>query len=310
MFIQKAGSRHIVYVPNHVTDYMLVADEFGMIEDGHIASYVEMSNEAYVNPFGISIPAVRLNGRTVDLYVVDDTVAAKSTRAQDVQVALNTFLPDSKINISGYDFVSKFSWYESYSHSITDSAKRVFSLRTYGRKDLRGIYNMMVSLGDNNGKLYEPVIARFVYTSYQMPRHRQLVGYFDLGEYMAIIKDSRYEELFMTLGRSNALAFVELKETPPSVKIVGVINNCAQLRFTNIEGTYDAKKLKEFKPYVVLTRRPLTIKNMKFPWTRVKFDKVEVFMTPIMSLSDAWESLEGGINLLAPATGNDKNLRF
>lgn len=310
MLLQTVGSKQIVYVNNYKTDYMSVAEEFGMIEDGQLASYVIQTDEPYINSFGISRPSIRFNGRTVDVHVIDDSVTATAPTADALTVALNSFPVDSRLTISGYPFVSKFIWYPAQKQTIYDSVHRGFSVRKFGRKDLKGIYNMMVHLGDNNGKLYEPIIARYVYTSYQMPKHRQLIGYFDLGEYLSVIKDHRYVDLFMTMGRSNSLAYVELKSSSPVVKVTSVVNNCAILSLQNIEGTYDAKKLNEFKPHVILSRRPLVIKTMKFPWTKVKFDKVDVFMTPIMSLSDAWESLEGGINLLSLPTGNAKNLRF
>lgn len=310
MLVQTVGSKQLVYVNNYKTDYLLVADTFGMLETGSLASYVVKTEEPYINAFGKSIPAIRLNGRTVDIYVINDSITVPEPTASALCDTLNYFPNDSKLVLSGYPFVSKFSWYPAFGHSVADSAKRVFSLRKYGRKDLRGIYDMMVHLGDDNGKLYEPVIARYVYTSYQMPRHRQLVGYFDLGEYLSVIRDRRYEELFMSIGRSHALAIVELKTTLPIVKVTNVVNNCANLELRNIEGTYDAKKLNDFKPHVILTRRPLKISTLKFPWTKVHFDKVDVFMTPVMSLPDVWESLEGGINLLSLPTGNDQNLRF
>lgn len=310
MLLQSIGSTQLVYVNNYLTDYMEVAEEFGMVENGQLASYVVKTEEPYVNEYGFSMPSIRLDGRTVRINVVNDSITAADNTVGSLVKVLNTFPANSRMTISGYTFVSRFYWGPEMGQTVIDVGKRKFSLRKYGRKDLKGIYNMMVHLGDNNGKLYEPVIARYVYTSYQMPKHRQLVGYFDLGRYLDVINDRRYEELFMTLGKNLTLAFIEVKPTAPIVKVTGVVDNCAILSLQNIEGTYDAKKLNEFKPHVILTRRPLVIKDMKFPWTKVKFDKVDVFMTPIMSLSDAWESLEGGINLLSLPTGNDKNLRF
>lgn len=312
MLIQTVGSKQLVYVGDYKLGYMEVAAEFGMLENGTLASYVRKTDEPYVNQFGVHVPSVHLNGRTVDIHVVNDSIRANGVKGADIAAALNYFPNDSQMTLGGFTFVSKFSANNGPSDfSVRDSVNRVFSTRVNNRKDLRGIYNMMVHLSDNNGKLYEPVIARYVYTSYQMPRHRQLVGYFDLGEYLAVIQDRRYGELFKSMSRSNALVIVECKENVnPLIKVTNVVNNCAKLEMLDIAGTYDAKKLNEFKPIVVLTRRPLTIKTMKFPWSRVKFDGVDVFMTPLMSLTDAWETLEGGINLLSLPTGNAKNLRF
>ena len=39
MLLQSGGSKQIVYVNNYLTDYMSVAEEFGMIDNGELASY-------------------------------------------------------------------------------------------------------------------------------------------------------------------------------------------------------------------------------------------------------------------------------
>ena len=269
MLIQTVGSKQLVYVGDYKLGYMEVAAEFGMLENGTLASYVRKTDEPYVNQFGVHVPSVHLNGRTVDIHVVNDSIRANGVKGADIAAALNYFPNDSQMTLGGFTFVSKFSANNGPSDfSVRDSVNRVF-------------------------------------------RHRQLVGYFDLGEYLAVIQDRRYGELFKSTSRYNALVIVECKENVnPLIKITNVVNNCAKLEMLDIAGTYDAKKLNEFKPIVVLTRRPLTIKTMKFPWSKVKFDGVDVFMTPLMSLADAWETLEGGINLLSLPTGNAKNLRF
>jgi hypothetical protein len=55
------------------------------------------------------------------------------------------------------------------------------------------------------------------------------------------------------------------------------------------------------KAVVVLSLTPLKIRQMTFPVQKVKFDHTWVFMTPMM-MNDmgAWESLQGGLNLLKP----------
>lgn len=308
MLIQTVGQKVLVYVKNRNSDYMSVADEFGMVENNRLADYVALDYLPYINTLGVSVPSVHLNGRTVDIHVVEDNVTVSDTTASGIANALNRFPQNSRLDLGGYSFTSKFRF--NSTTLVIDSDNKSFSMRQYGKKDLKGIYGLMTSLGDNNGKLYEPLLARFVYTSYQMPRHRQLVGYFNLGTYLSVIRDKRYGELFTNMGRSKSLVYLECRNTPPIVRITGVEDNRAILTLDNIEGTYDAKRLNEFEPYVIMTRRPLKIKDMRFPWTKVHFDKVDVFMTPLMSLSDAWESLEGGINLLSELPNKVKNTVF
>lgn len=308
MLIQTVGQKVLAYVENRNRDYMSVADEFGMVDHNSLADYVSLDYLPYVNQLGVSVPSVHLNGRTVDIHVVDDSVTASNTSASAIANALNYFPQNSKLELCGFSFTSKFKF--NAETLVSDSTGKSFSMRQYGKKDLKGIYGLMTSLGDNNGKLYEPLLARYVYTSYQMPRHRQLVGYFNLGTYLNVIRDKRYGELFTNMGHSKSLVYLECRNTPPVVRITGVDDGQAILKLDNIEGVYDAKKLNEFEPYVIMTRRPLKIKDMRFPWTKVHFDKVDVFMTPLMSLSDAWESLEGGINLLSELPNKLKNTVF
>lgn len=298
MIVQGVGDgKNIVYVANRLEEFSKVAEAFGMAENGRLAPYVEVSSENYVNSCGVGMPAVRLKGRTVDLYVVNDTVETDPDDGESIARALNYFPKESRLVMSGHTFVSKF---RGDYLSVYDCMGRSFSVRKDQKNDLRGIYGLMTSLGDNNGKLYEPVIARYVYTSYNMPRHRQLVGYFDLGEYLKVIRDSRRSLFYNVRSMEKTLVYVECKPSVrPSVRVTSVVGDCAVLEIVGIEGTYDAKKLNEFKPYVIVTRRPLKIKEMKFPWTKVSFDKVDVFLTPIMTLSDAWETLEGGLDLLS-----------
>lgn len=304
MLVQIVGNKQLAYVKNHLVDYMSVADEFGMVENNALADYVTKTQEPYLNNCGINMPSIHLVSKTLDLHVVDEAVTAKSTSVDDIVKALNYFPQESKLMLSGYPFISKFSW---HGKAVSDVAHRTMSFREYGKKDLKGIFGLMTHLGDNNASLYEPVIARYVYTSYQMPRHRQLVGYFELGEYLHLIRDNR-SGFFTKPNGTKALVYVECGSTPPTIKVTGITKNCAQLDILGLNGTYDAKRLNEFKPYIIVTRRPLQIKTMKFPWTKVHYDHVDVFLTPIMSLTDAWETLGGGINLLTPPTGETKNL--
>lgn len=298
MILQHVGAAQLVYVSDYTRDYKDVAKMFGMLdENGNPHAYVTIKQEPYMNKIGVSVPSYHLEGKTVNVYVVNDTYKADSSTAEGIAKAMNYFPPDSRYSTCGYDFVSKF---RAIPNVIYDSSNRSISLNADNHKDLRGIYDLMMNLGVNNGKLFEPIIARYVYTSREMPRSMPLVGYCNLSEYLRIVRDSR-SELFYK-GRTKSLVLMTLKpDITPSVKIIGVKNNCAVLDVVGIKEVFDCRKVNSLEPLVIFTKSPLTIRTMKFPWTKVVFDKTNVFMTPIIAKEDAWETLQGGIDLLSVA---------
>lgn len=295
MLIQQVGDRQIVYVSDYKSEYMDVAKEFGMVDDfGQFHNYVQGKEEPYRNSNGISIPAFHLIGKTVNLFIVDDHVTAKSNDVQDIVNALNYFPEDSRITVSGHTFVSKF---KVESGCIKDVAKRGITVRGGFKKDLAKIHDLMTHLNLNNGKLFEPVIARYVYTSREMPKRMHLVGYFDLERYLRIISSPDAAAFYHI--DSNLIIYMELGTSPISVKVKNVVKDCCELQLTGPKGMYDLKKMADFKPLVILTKTPLTIKDAKFPWFKVRFDHTDVFMTPLMSKEDAWKTLQGGLDLLS-----------
>lgn len=300
MLLQNIGEKQLVYVKDYTKDYLAVAKEFGMLKsDGTFESYIQQNRDPFHNGNGVVMPSVHLVGKTVNIHVVNDTIQAKGMLQEDLVAALNYFPPDTHIEFAGHTFVSKFHPGNS-SKVFTDDAKRVISISS-NRKDLKGIYELMAHLDANNGKLFEPVIARFVYTSREMPKTMPLVGYFELEEYLRVLRDDRRHMFDMV--RTNAIVNLEFGEVNPSFTVTSIKNNYAVLTSKNIVGAYDMKKIKEMKPLVIVARRPLKIRTMTFPWSKVKFDGTTVFMMPIISMRDAWESLQGGIDLLSAPPG-------
>lgn len=305
MLIQQVGDRQIVYVSDYKSEYMDVAKEFGMVDEfGHFHDYVQGKEEGYRNSNGIMMPAFHLIGKTVNLFIVNDHIEAKSNNVQDIVDALNYFPEDSRFTIAGHTFVSKFKNDHGY---LRDVAKRGISMRNGCKKDLAKIHDLMTHLNLNNGKLFEPVIARYVYTSREMPRYMHLVGYFDLEKYLRIISDPSAAAFNHTGG--DLLVYFDMGTKLFSVKVTNVVKDCCELEITGPKAMYDLKKMADFKPLVVLTKTPLRIKDAKFPWVKVRFDRTDVFMTPLMSKEDAWETLQGGLDLLSiPQKESKKNV--
>ena len=295
MLIQQVGDRQIVYVSDYKSEYMDVAKEFGMVDDfGQFHNYVQGKEESYRNANGIMMPAFHLIGKTVNLFIVNDHIEARSNTVQDIANALNYFPEDSRFTVAGHTFVSKFSTDNGY---LRDVAKRGITIKGGLKKDLAKIHDLMTHLDLNNGKLFEPVIARYVYTSREMPKRMHLVGYFDLEQYLRVISNPAAEAFNHKSGE--LLIYMDLGTNPVSVKVRNIVKDCCELEITGPKGMYDLKKMAEFKPLVVLTKTPLKIKDAKFPWCKVRFDHTDVFMTPLLSKEDAWKTLQGGLDLLS-----------
>ncbi len=295
MLIQQIADKQLVYVRDYKTEYKDVAEEFGMLDEtGAFNKYVRISEENYINKNGIAMPAFHIVGKTVNVYVVNDRVEAESNDAEGIAKALNYFPPDSRFNVGDHVFVSKFS---TKTGILKDSVQRGISVKSGYKKDLSKIYDLMMHLDLNNGKLFEPVIARYVYTDREMPSRMRLVGYFDLEKYLRVLRDPKADYFHHQSG--DLLAYFEMGDKKFAATVVKVARECCILEISGPKGIYDLDKMKEFHPLVVLSKSPLKIKEARFPWFKVKFDHTDVFMTPLMSKMDAWKSLQGALDLLS-----------
>ena len=291
------NERQLIYVNNYETDYKIIGSTLGICsEDGTPQIYSTVRRSGFTNSNGIRMPAWELGGKTTTVYVVNDHVDNVND-TQSLTAALNYFHRPT-YSFGKYVFTGKFNNNHG-TYVIYDSMNRSISLNQYNVKDLRGIYDLMAHLSINNGKLFEPLLARYVYSSFQISRKRlQVVGYFDLEEYLRIIQDDR-SKLF-TIGSTKSSVYIETGANA-RVSIVGNTDGMANVSITNCKSVIDMTKANSFRPFVIFSMSPLNIRrDMTFPWSRVVFDRKTVFMTPIMSKSDAWETLQGGIDLLTP----------
>lgn len=302
MILQNLGNIQLVYVDDYRSEYRKVLEKFGMAEpSGALKPYVRMSEASYTNDNGIVMPAIRITGHTVDLYVVNNTVSSEIHGAADLVNLLNYF-PRAQYIINGHGFSGKFSVRSTW--TVHDFSGRGITLNDSSLKDIAGIYDLMCHLDLNNGKLFEPVIAKYVYASRQLRRTKvDAIGYFDLHEYLAIVHSSK-TALFFRLGKTNSEVYIKMKpERKLSVTIKSSENGVASIDITDMASVLDVGKVNSFLPYVILTTRPLqrvlgNEPGMKFPIQKAVFDKTTVFMTPVMTRPEGWEGMQGAIDLL------------
>lgn len=300
MIVQPIGAdKQLIYVSNYETDYKTIGSMLGICSmDGTPQNYATVRKSGFTNSNGVRMPAWELGGKTMTAYVVNDH-SEPFRDAVGMVNALNYFHRPTFI-FEKFSFTGKFSTTSPY--MVYDSMHRGISLNEYNVKDLRGIHGIMTNLGVNNGKLFEPLIARYVYSCRQVSRKRlQVTGYFDLEEYLRTIHDDS-SKLF-TVGHTNALIYVETGNMT-TINVSSVKDGVANVSIVGGKSILDMKRANAFKPYVIFSQSPLIIRNeMNFQWTRVTFDGMTIFMTPMMTKPDAWGTLQGGIDLLSPFFG-------
>ena len=305
MLGQQVGTTtHLVYVDNYRDNWREVGSKLGICGmDGIPAAGNFIMEATYMNSNGVAMPAMKLDGKSLTVYVVDGIVGGV-TDAPSLAKAMNHFHVPA-FDFGSYKFAGKFNVASGPRHNIVyDKLNRGISFSENNIKDLRGIYELMAKLDFDNGKFMEPLVNRYVYTLHQMPSKKNrgipVIGYFDLQEYLTIMRDDR-AALFHPEARTNALVLVETGSTPGRVMLKDIAENgTAMLTLDGFNALIDVKKANDFRPLVIMTKVPFTLpESSKFPWHKIKFGKDTVFCTPMMSKMDMWERVQGGVNLLS-----------
>lgn len=298
MILQSLPNCSLIYVDDYRTNYKDVLQKFNMLNaDGSVKQHVRLSQETYKNSNGVIMPAYHIVGHTVDMYVVDKTRSMDINTASDIAEGLNYF-PNCQYKFRQYGFSGKFR--SDTPGTLYDYVGRGITITDYLVKDMSGIYDLMCHLDLNNGKLFEPVIARYVYASRQIRRKKlQIVGYFNLSDYLHAIKHDA-ANLFSRAGKTSSDLYFKLGSNRKlNFTIISSTNGVANVDITGMEQILDVKRTNAFQPYVIVNLAPLRIATMKFPWAKVVFEKTPVFLTPMMTGPEAWGTLQGGVDLLA-----------
>jgi hypothetical protein len=127
-----------------------------------------------------------------------------------------------------------------------------------------------------------------------------VIGCFDLEEYLAIIRDPS-TTMFHPVGTTSALVYVDPGESPGRVVLKEIAENGAcVLSLEGFRSVLDMKKVSEFRPIVIFSMKPFKLpESSMFPWHKLKYGKFSVFCTPMMSKTDMWKHVQGGVNLLS-----------
>lgn len=303
---QVATNTHLVYVDDYKTGWKEVGLRLGICrEDGTPNEGTYIMEARYNNSNGVSMPAMRLDGKSIEVYVVDGVVGNVKDPTSLAE-ALNHFHVPT-LDFGNYKFSGKFNTVQEKPNMVYDKMRRGITFSNSRMKDLRGIHDLMVRIDFDDGKFMEPILSRYVYTVSQMPRKKNrgipVIGYFDLEEYLSVLRDPR-SSMFHPAGVTSALMYIEPGQTPGRVVLKDIAENGACiLSLEGFKSVLDVKKVNAFRPIVVLSMAPFKLpESSNFPWHKVTYGKFKVFCTPMMSKMDMWEHAQGGVNLLSRMT--------
>lgn len=302
MIVQSTdGDIRIVYVPDVSKDWMKAAASSGLVgSDGRLYEYAVVSPGTVSNAYGICVKAMRLGGKTMATFVVNDTVSPSVMTSDAITAALNTFGFGSGcvLSICGHNFTGPFK--VSSPTCITDCKYRKIGFSHRVVTDIRQIEQYLAHIGDDGGKILEPLTARFVQVGTEF-RHpgRALVGYANLEDYLYIIESPLGHKFFKS-NRGSYDVFVRIeRDSRISVSAKSASGGQVTVEMSGYADAFDPSVNQEFEPTLIFSFYPLKIKDMRFPWTKVKFGKTYVFITSLLINDPALlPSLSGGINLI------------
>lgn len=300
MILQERGTTQVVYMPDIDAGHIVLGESMGLCDiQGRPALHATIEKVKYTTDCGVALDAWKMTGETVEVYALPSRIRIKGGSAKDLVDAMNSF-NSPRYDFGTYVFAGKFK--ETSKNTLADKAGRKITTAADQMKDIPGIFNLMANLGKDGGKLFEPVIARYMWTIYHLqgrqPRFRP-VGYLDLKDYLCVIRDDR-RNMFSRMN-STSLIDVQLGKNP-YVTVTGIDDRTGQalLAFEDA-AVIDREKDKSFHPFVLIADRPFELRQeMQFRWSRVEFEKHSVFLMPVMSLQGTWRNMGNMIDLLSP----------
>jgi hypothetical protein len=300
MILQQRGNSQVVYMPDIDAGHIVLGEKMGLCDIlGKPALHATIEKTKYTTDCGVAVDAWHMVGETVNIHVIPSKVKIAGKSGDDMVKALNSF-NSPRYDFDRYVFVGKFAA-EQGRQTFTDKNGRKISTCQELIKDIPGIYNLMTHLGENNGALFHPVIARYMWGIWHMrgrPAKLQPVGYIDLHEYLQVLRDDR-RNMFSRRNGDAAIS-IQLGQNP-TVEITGVDQKTNQAILSlNDVVVIDREKDRTFKPYVLVANRPFELRQeLQFRWTRVMFKDTPVFLMPVMSLQSTWGTMTNMINLLS-----------
>lgn len=308
MIVQNINSNaQIIFTENPHSDYRSIARELKYTKkDGDLYKYVnlEMSSSYYPRGSSTSMPAIKLTAKGMDTYIVKDSydfVVVDST-CRNIVHAVKHFGEDSIIKLDSNEFngplqelgPDKFRDSDGKSIVIGDQAQ------PQGNEVLHKFIHRMTT---DNGRMLQPLMQRFLATIFIIKGNKHMfTGYARLENYLRILKLPT-KGLIQDNGEEvdgDYRLSLENTSTQARVKVVGVRDGVPVIELM-VQGNLQSVSGTKAKPdpYLLITTKPIVLKNQRMPYTVVSYRGNSLFITPLIFNSLAvLSSMRGGINLL------------
>jgi hypothetical protein len=185
-------------------------------------------------------------------------------------------------------------------NTITDSAGNHIMLSSSQVRDVEAINALLSRLDYDNGKMYQPLIRRYVnILAGLLDKSTLPIGYFNMENYLRIIQ-SQATTLFASFSRPKTRPTILLRSdgTPGYAKVVSANGPYVNIELSKNIQVLDLAKENAYNPFVIISLRPFPIAQSSFPWKRVTFGNTAIFMSPIICNENKLMTLTKSINLL------------
>ncbi len=310
MIVQiKNDNTQYIYTPDASRDYLDVAKALGLVSGAGLASYVTTSPMEFTNANGAKVKAVRINGYSnLSYYVMNDSVKLDIKHRENLTKdmfktildGLN-FFENARIKLGEKVYLAPFRALNyATMNTITDAAGNHIMLSSSQVRDVEAINVLLSRLDYDNGKMYEPLIRRYVNILAGLIDKSVLpIGYFNMENYLRIIQ-SQATTLFASFAKPKSKPTILLRSdgTPGYAKVVSAQGPYVNIQLSPNIQVLDLAKENAYNPYVIVSLKPFPIAQSSFPWKKVKYGNTAIFMSPIICNENKLRTLTKSINLL------------
>lgn len=307
MIVQNINNvTQVVFTREPSADYRNIARELNYTKnDGNLYKYVkvEYSQMYYVKGGNGSLPCVKFTAKGVETYIIQDSFdyLISNENPRNTINALKTFGDDYIVRISGVEFKGGMV---EVNDTIRDVNGKTISFDgDVNATDFPLIHRMIHRLSTDNGRMLAPITQRFLNTIHLFKGNKHmLTGYAKLDTYLRMLQipsKGLFNKVDSEIDADYVLKLDNIS-SQARVNVIGVrdgnpvleLNMRGELQdATSITGTPD--------PYVLLTTKPIRLKNQKMPYTVISYKGTPVFVSPlIFNSSKILRDMKGGINLL------------
>lgn len=307
MIVQNINSNtQVVFTREPSADYRNIARELKYTKsDGNFYKYVkvEYSQVYYVKGGSGSVPCVKFTAKGVETYIVQDSVdfSLSTDGPRNVINALKTFGGNYIIQIDGIEFKGGM---QEIKNTMRDVNGKIISFGgDVGISDSTIIHKMIHRLSTDNGRMLAPIMQRFLNTIHLFKGNKSLLtGYAKLDTYLRMLQmptKGLFNKIESDIDADYVLK-MDARSSQARINVIGIRDGVPVIELKMRGKLQDAAILAETpNPYILMTTKPIRLKNQKMPYIVVSHRGTPVFISPLIFNSDKiLRGMKGGINLL------------